>query len=47
MTKHEYGLYDRVLDWFSDRRMELIKGAMVLAVVAMVGGILLAIVAQL
>lgn len=44
----EYGTYDRVLDWFSDHRMALMKGALVVAVVAMVGsGLLLAIISQL
>lgn len=42
-----YGTYDRVLDWFSDHRMALVKGFLVLAVAAMVGGILMVIVAQL
>lgn len=43
----DYGTYDRILDWFSDRRMALVKGFLVLAVAAMVGGILLVIIAQL
>lgn len=47
MANHTYGTYDRVLDWFSDRRMAFAKGFVVLAVFAIMGGLLFAIVAQL
>lgn len=46
MTAQEYGTYDRVLDWFSEHRMAFAKAFVLVAVGAMVGGILLVIVAQ-
>jgi hypothetical protein len=42
-----YGLYDRVLDWFSDHRMEMAKGFVVTAVVAIFASLLFAILIQL
>ncbi len=42
-----YGLYDRVLDWFSARRMAFAKGFVVLAVFAILGSLIFAIIAQL
>jgi hypothetical protein len=42
-----YGAYDRVLDWFSDHRMAMAKGFVLLAVVAILGGLVLAIAVQL
>lgn len=47
MADTGYGLYDRVLDWFSDRRMTFAKGFVVLAVFAIIGSLLFAILAQL
>ena len=41
-----YGLYDRVLDWFTDHRDQLVKGFLILAVLAMVGGIVLSVIAS-
>lgn len=46
MSAQEYGIYDRVLDWFSQHRMAFAKGFVLVAVGAMVGGILMVIVAQ-
>jgi hypothetical protein len=42
-----YGAYDRVLDWFSDRRMALAKGFVLLAVLAIFASLLLTIAMQL
>lgn len=47
MAAQDYGIYDRILDWCSDHRMAFAKAFVLVAVVAMVGGILLVIVAQL
>ncbi len=47
MTEARYGLYDRVLDWFSDHRMAMAKAFVLLAVVAIVGSLLLAIAVQI
>lgn len=46
MAEPGYGLYDRILNWFSDHRMDLAKGFVLLAVVAILGGLVLSIVAQ-
>lgn len=46
MAADDYGIYDRVLDWFSDRRMAMAKGFVLLAVIAIIGGLVLAIVSQ-
>jgi len=42
-----YGLYDRVLDWFSDHRMAMAKGFVVTAVVAIFASLIFAIAIQL
>ena len=47
MSEPGYGLYDRVLDWFSDRRMVFAKSFVVLAVAAIVGSLIFTILAQL
>lgn len=47
MAPQAYGLYDRVLDWFSEHRMVLAKGFVVFAVFAIIASLLLAILAQL
>lgn len=40
MAQYQPTLYDRVLDWFSDHRMTIAKGVVLVAVFAMVGGLL-------
>jgi hypothetical protein len=40
MAQYQPTLYDRVLDWFSDHRMAIAKGVVLVAVFAMVGGLL-------
>ncbi len=40
MAQYQPTLYDRVLDWFSDHRMDIAKGVVLVAVFAMVGGLL-------
>lgn len=46
MAADDYGTYDRVLDWFSRHRMTMAKGFVLLAVIAILGGLVLAIVVQ-
>lgn len=41
MTQYQPTFYDRVLDWFSANRMTIAKGVVLLAVVAMMGGIVI------
>lgn len=47
MSEPGYGLYDRVLDWFSDRRMLFAKGFVVFAAAAILGSLIFTILAQL
>ena len=47
MAQSEYGFYDRVLDWFSDRRMAFAKSFVLLAVAAILGSLIFTILAQL
>lgn len=47
MADPGYGLYDRVLDWFSKHRMAMAKGFVVTAVLAIVASLLFAIAVQL
>ena len=46
MSEPDYGLYDRVLDWFSDHRMVMAKAFVLLAVGAILGGLLLSLLIQ-
>ncbi|CAN5899258.1 hypothetical protein BH23ACT2_BH23ACT2_05740 [soil metagenome] len=41
MTQYQPTLYDRVLDWFSANRMAIAKVVVLVAVAAMVGGIVI------